>query len=463
MAGRVISFALRVGAPTLWSLADLRALGSVYAMRAKTEGPKKGQAAPEQEKMAASKKKIIKKGKTLDWRAPKDIRKRKPREKNGRKSMVKSSMQVTASASQPGLPPLDLGSRNALQSEAKSGSPLNSNLVPLQAQRNASDGRLAEMPQLCFGTAQGDSGDVKRNIASAIRFGYRHLDTAEVYKHFVPQGDAKLSYADAIREGIQEGLGSQSKSDLSGPLTREDLWITYKSDDLRASTVMKFVQDTDVGYLDLVLVHHGCGEEKKGRRFYVPGGRPGEYNYRNSEQEFGRALEDIKTLFADHPGLIRNWGVSNCESVPILHRLKSAVPNHPLYANQIQALPPGASFEAVWEFSRKSGTDSDLVEESNKLDISTMLYAPISGLGWEGQLAGFDKNHPLHGSGPIRYYLQKYIRDRKNVLMVGSISGGSLQSNYDEYKRIVKESREQVPDAEVIQKELQKVQYVMMG
>ncbi len=62
------------------------------------------------------------------------------------------------------------------------------------------------IPQLGFGTWQLEPADARRMVAEALRIGYRHIDTAWIYKNEA-----------AVGEGIRD----------SG-VAREDIWLTTK-------------------------------------------------------------------------------------------------------------------------------------------------------------------------------------------------------------------------------------------
>jgi 2,5-diketo-D-gluconate reductase A len=66
------------------------------------------------------------------------------------------------------------------------------------------------IPLLGFGTWELEPGDARRMVAEALRIGYRHIDTAWIYKNEAAVGDG-------IRDAIE-----------AGHVTREDVWLTTK-------------------------------------------------------------------------------------------------------------------------------------------------------------------------------------------------------------------------------------------
>ena len=262
---------------------------------------------------------------------------------------------------------------------------------------------LVNMPQLCLGTVQGNAQNVKDYITEAIRLGYRHIDTALAYRNMVePRGG--LDYFDAVREGLKNGLTAEG-------LRREDLWITYKADHLTEDIIEEFIKKTGVEYIDLMLVHHGCGNQRDSRV--------------------------LRKLLQS--GAIKRWGVSNCEDLENLVRIRDKIPEHPLYVNQIQALPPGVTCAG-----RNRHRDIDLTEEINKLGIHTMLFSPINGFtsNMDNAIALTDpETTGVTIDGIMEYYLAKYIHNTENVLIVGTRTGSTLASNLELFNEVVERDR----------------------
>ena len=275
-------------------------------------------------------------------------------------------------------------------------------------------GALESMPQLCFGTAQ---ANLEKMLEQALRIGYRHIDGADAY--FGRQPD----YFGTIRR-VLEKVDSEAES----PIKREDLWITWKGepksiDDIEKD-IEKNISDLNCKYIDLYLIHGWSGSKKQWSMMNI--------------------LSEAKVK-----GLIRNYGVSNCENMRDIRRLKS---DYDIYANQIQARPPLGKIAGRLDMSPK------FIEQCNDLGIKVMLFATIS-----GYQEGTDPNFEII-SKINKYYLQKYIKGTGNVLMVSSVSGSSLKINYDDFKTI--ESGEKLlSDGQMteIEKELQKSTLSWMG
>ncbi|MFN3560001.1 MAG: aldo/keto reductase [Brevundimonas sp.] len=66
------------------------------------------------------------------------------------------------------------------------------------------------IPLLGFGTWNLEPADARRMVAEALRIGYRHIDTAWIYKN---EG--------AVGDGIRDAIAA-------GHVTRDDIWLTTK-------------------------------------------------------------------------------------------------------------------------------------------------------------------------------------------------------------------------------------------
>lgn len=109
--------------------------------------------------------------------------------------------------------------------------------LSLTSTRPLNDGRA--IPRLGLGVWQTTGGDEVRAVRYALEAGYRHIDTAAIYKNEAGVGQA-------IRE--------------SG-VPREEIWLTTKlwNDDIRAGTAREGMEASlerlGVDYVDLYLLH----------------------------------------------------------------------------------------------------------------------------------------------------------------------------------------------------------------
>ena len=249
-----------------------------------------------------------------------------------------------------------------------------------KTKRKFRGGELESMPQLCFGTAQ---ANLEKMLELALQIGYRHIDGADAYFEWQPD------YFGTIRR-VLEKVYSEAEEP---PIKRKELWITWKGEPKSIEEIRDTISKLNCEYIDLYLIH--------GWRKQWP-------------------MMDILRQ-AKVEGLIRNYGVSNCENMEDITRLKS---EYDIYANQIQARPPSGKIEG------RPRMDKIFIEKCNELGIKVMLFATIS-----GYLGGTVLNPEIINE-INRYYLQKYIKGTGNVLMVSSVSGSSLKTNYDNFKTI---------------------------
>ncbi|MBF9000202.1 MULTISPECIES: aldo/keto reductase [Vibrio] len=107
-----------------------------------------------------------------------------------------------------------------------------------------------KMPMAGFGVFQvTDKEECKQSVLSAIRAGYRLIDTAAVYGNEDAVGDA-------VREAIAEGV-----------CTRDELFITSKlwvqdmaNYDMAKAGIESSLQKAGLDYFDLYLLHQAMGD-----------------------------------------------------------------------------------------------------------------------------------------------------------------------------------------------------------
>lgn len=98
------------------------------------------------------------------------------------------------------------------------------------------------IPLLGFGTWQLEPADARRMVAEALRIGYRHIDTAWIYKNEAAVGD-----------GIRDAIAA-------GHVAREDIWLTTKIwvEHFDHAGLLKQAQESaaSLGFTpDLLLLH----------------------------------------------------------------------------------------------------------------------------------------------------------------------------------------------------------------
>ncbi|KAK6585129.1 hypothetical protein PZA11_001856 [Diplocarpon coronariae] len=140
------------------------------------------------------------------------------------------------------------------------------------------------MPRVGLGTFRLKHDAVKQPIRDAIRLGYRHIDTAAVYRN-----EAEIGHV------LQELYGA-----FPGSLSRSELWITSKLSPYDLATprdaLLKTLSDLQTDYLDLYLIHWPAAARQ-------PASSPENKKLRIAAWQ---ALNEAK-----NEGLVRQIGVSN--------------------------------------------------------------------------------------------------------------------------------------------------------
>lgn len=98
------------------------------------------------------------------------------------------------------------------------------------------------IPLLGFGTWMLGPDDARRMVAEALRIGYRHIDTAWIYRN-------EKAVGDGIRDAIE-----------AGQVAREDIWLTTKIwvDHFARDALLKQAEESaaSLGFTpDLLLLH----------------------------------------------------------------------------------------------------------------------------------------------------------------------------------------------------------------
>ncbi len=230
-----------------------------------------------------------------------------------------------------------------------------------------------EIPQLGFGVFQIPPEDAKAATLLALETGYRHIDTAEMYRNEAGVGQA-------VRE--------------SG-LDRSDVFVTsklnngYHARDKALAAFDTTLATLDIDYLDLFLIHWPLATLSD----YV---------------ETWQAMEEMLA-----GGKVRAIGVSNFQ-VPHLERLAEKTDTVPA-VNQIE-VHPYLTNESVRAYGAANG-------------IATEAWSPIA------QGAVLDDPaivsiSEVHGRTPAQVTLRWHLQ-RGDIVFPKSVTASRVRENFD--------------------------------
>ncbi|XP_049879155.1 aldo-keto reductase AKR2E4-like isoform X2 [Pectinophora gossypiella] len=269
-------------------------------------------------------------------------------------------------------------------------------LVAVEAPRiEMNDGN--KIPIIALGT-YGSAQDVQRmrqTVTWAVEAGYRHIDTASIYKN-----------EEQIGQGIKDVVNK-------GLVKRENLFITTKlwNDRHDREQVVPALKESlanlDLDYVDLYLIHSPNATYEDGT--------PANVDY----LETWRGMEEAKAL-----GLTKSIGVSNF-NVEQVNRLFANSKVKPA-VNQIEVHP--------------SLTQEPLVSHNQKLGVVVMAYSPFGFLVNRDNIADAPppkvddptllKMASKYGKTTGQIVL-RYLIDRGTIPIPKSTNKNRLQQNID--------------------------------
>ncbi len=274
----------------------------------------------------------------------------------------------------------------------------------------------AQMPNVGLGTWKSQANEVGAAVKNALEVaGYRHIDCAAIYKN-------------------EKEIGEVFKTVFStGKLKREEVFITSKlwnsehpKDRVRPA-YEKSLEDLQVDYLDLYLVHWGIAIPPNDSNVANQFGRYSEQvgpdgmliTEKVSIRETWEALEELYKA-----GSVKAIGVSNF-TAPMLIDLLSYAKVIPA-VNQIEVHPYNAQTRMI-EFCRFH-------------NIAVTGYSPLANptrakehnqtiLLEEPQVVAIGKNH---SKSPAQIVLRWAIQ-RNTIVIPKSLSPDNLKQNIDIY------------------------------
>ncbi|KAL1113007.1 hypothetical protein V6Z11_D02G162800 [Gossypium hirsutum] len=237
------------------------------------------------------------------------------------------------------------------------------------------------MPVIGMGTASYppvDAGTLKSAIVEAIRAGYRHFDTAFIYGSEQPLGAA-------IAEALNIGL-IKSRNEL---FITSKLWCTYAEPDLVIPAIKMSLENLQLEYLDLYLIHWPLKFSKEVSRLPVPKEEVSVIDIKS----VWSAMEECQLL-----GLTKAIGVSNFSSRKLEEILSFA--KIPPAVNQVEMNP-------LWQ-------QKELNEYCKAKGIHVSAHSP---LGSKGTLWGDNRIFDCHALKEIAEAKGKTIAQRWQICL----------------------------------------------
>jgi 2,5-diketo-D-gluconate reductase A len=214
------------------------------------------------------------------------------------------------------------------------------------------------IPLLGFGTWQLEPADARHMVAEALRIGYRHIDTAWIYKN-----------EKAVGEGIRDAIEA-------GHVAREDIWLTTKIwvEHFHRDALLKQAEESaaSLGLTpDLLLLH-----------------------WPKPEPSFAETLGALNK--AKEQGLTRSIGLSNFPSAEF--RQAQSLSRAKLVTNQVEYHPYLAN--------------AALIETVRDLGSSITAWSPLA----QGKIAddavinAIGKAHGKSaGQVTLRWFIQQNV------------------------------------------------------
>lgn len=262
------------------------------------------------------------------------------------------------------------------------------------------------IPQLGLGTWKSKPGEVKEAVIEAIKIGYRHIDCAFIYNNEAEIGEA-FEYC------FENGL--VSRRDL---FVTSKLWNNAHREEEVAPALKKTLEDLNLSYLDLYLIHWPVAQKK-------------DVIFPESPEDFD-TLDEVPIsetwkgmLSAKKNGLTQHVGVSNFSSSKLSKLVEEFPENYP-ELNQVE-LHPYLQQEELFRFCGKhhilltgySPLGSGDRHSSNRRENEPVLLDDAA-----------LKNIATQHNASVAQVLIAWHLERGTVVIPKSVNSGRIKENF---------------------------------
>ncbi len=250
-----------------------------------------------------------------------------------------------------------------------------------------------EIPKIGFGTYRLKGKTVYESVLAALRIGYRHIDTANLYGNEKEIGDAILT----------------------SKVKREEIWITTKikvkdiekGKDTMRNSVVESLSHLKTEYIDLVLLHGPADEMKSWKHLEEIYFETRKIRYIGVSNYDIPHLQEIKNCkvkpyvnqFEVNPYLDRNYLINYCQRNSIIVVAHSSlVKGEKFFDEKLKALEKEYNISSpklllAWALSKnlvvipRSSKEKHICENFFQMDIDISILT---------QLNTFDENYITH-------------------------------------------------------------------